>query len=201
MKEWFDYISELQEIAQIGLTYTKDVFDIERFERLREIAVEMMAKLSDQEIETIRVAFASDSGYQTPKVDIRGILLKEDKILLVKERNDKWSLPGGWADIGRSLFENVEKEFLEEASIVVQSESLLAIQNKIPAPHIYPHTIYTHYVLCSEVQQNAFEANHETSDRAYFSIDQLPLMDESKTSADVLRRILAHKNAKVLIIE
>jgi ADP-ribose pyrophosphatase YjhB (NUDIX family) len=199
MKDWFHYITELQEIAQIGLTYTKDPFDVERFERLRKISVEMMAKLTDSDVEIIKNVFANDSGYQTPKVDIRGILLNENKILLVKEQNGLWSLPGGWADIGRSLFENVEKEFMEEAFIKVKAQRLLAVQNKIPMPQVYPHTIYTHYVACTLEEIETFEVNNETTERDYFSIDALPPLDENKTAPSIIQAIVNRENEEVII--
>lgn len=200
MKDWFSYITELQEIAQIGLTYSKDPFELERFERLRSIAVEMMAKLTVEDVSFIKGVFANDSGYQTPKVDIRGILVKEGKLLLVKENNGLWSLPGGWADIGRTLFENVEKEFWEEAFMRVHAVRILAIQNKIPDPQRYPHTIYSHYVECELQDVVDFEENNETTERAYFALDELPPMDEKKTAVDTIKRILNHKNQEVLIL-
>ena len=92
------------------MTYSKDVFDIERFERIREIAAEMLSLQSGIPIEKVKNLFCNETGFQTPKLDTRAAIFKDDKILLVKEKNGTWSLPGGWVDINQSIKTNTEKE-------------------------------------------------------------------------------------------
>ena len=100
---WLDLATRLQAIAQSGLTFARDPYDVERYEALREIAAEMLAAGSDAELSTIRGLFADQAGYATPKVDVRGAVFRDDAILLVRERSDGgWTLPGGWADVGDS---------------------------------------------------------------------------------------------------
>ena len=113
--QWLEWEKELQFIAQGGLTYSKDVFDIERFERIREIAAEMLSLQSEIPIEKVKNLFCNETGFQTPKLDTRAAIFKDDKILLVKEKNGTWSLPGGWVDINQSIKTNTEKEVKEEA--------------------------------------------------------------------------------------
>ena len=111
MAKWLKWAMELQAIAQAGLEYSKDVFDLERFEMIRELSVEIMEEYTDVEPEKLRELFANETGYATPKVDVRGIVFSEGKILLVKEKADgKWALPGGWGDIGYSPSEVAVKE-------------------------------------------------------------------------------------------
>lgn len=100
---------EIQSLAQAGLTYGKDVFDLERYERLREISAEMMAYKTDRPLEKVRELFCGETGYQTPKVDTRAAVFEDGKILLVREKNGKWSLPGGWCDVDRSIGERNER--------------------------------------------------------------------------------------------
>lgn len=104
--QWLEWAKELQFIAQGGLTYSKDVFDIERFERIREIAAEMLSLQSEIPIEKVKNLFCNETGFQTPKLDTRAAIFKDDKILLVKEKNGTWSLPGGWVDINQSIKTN-----------------------------------------------------------------------------------------------
>lgn len=104
-----------------GLTYSKDVFDIERFERIREIAAEMLSLQSGIPIEKVKNLFCNETGFQTPKLDTRAAIFKDDKILLVKEKNGTWSLPGGWVDINQSIKTNTEKEVKEEAGLNVKA--------------------------------------------------------------------------------
>src|SRR5690554_3951423 len=114
--KWLQYAKRLQAIAQAGLEYSKDKYDIERFQEIRNISIDIMENYTDLETEKIRDFFASEKGYQTPKIDARAAIFKNDEILLVKEKIDGlWSMPGGWADIGLSLRENIIKESLEEA--------------------------------------------------------------------------------------
>ena len=108
--QWLEWAKELQFIAQGGLTYSKDVFDIERFERIREIAAEMLSLQSEIPIEKVKNLFCNETGFQTPKLDTRAAIFKDDKILLVKEKNGTWSLPGGW--VGNIRFQSHKEQKL-----------------------------------------------------------------------------------------
>ena len=128
--QWLEWTKELQFIAQGGLTYSKDVFDIERFERIREIAAEMLSLQSEIPIEKVKNLFCNETGFQTPKLDTRAAIFKDDKILLVKEKNGTWSLPGGWVDINQSIKTNTEKEVKEEAGLNVKAIRIIAMQDR-----------------------------------------------------------------------
>lgn len=108
--KWTDMIIELQSLAQAGLTYGRDDFDLERYARIRDIAAEMMSDITDIPKEKVRDLFCGDSGYQTPKIDTRAAIFKDGRILLVHERNGLWSLPGGWCELFLSVSENTVKE-------------------------------------------------------------------------------------------
>ena len=114
---WLEWAKELQFIAQAGLTYSRDPFDIERFERIREISAEIMSHQSDLPIEKVKELFCNETGFQTPKLDTRAAIFKNGKILLVKEKAGVWSMPGGWVDVNQSIKTNTEKEVKEEAGI------------------------------------------------------------------------------------
>ena len=129
-KQWIDLIVELQSLAQAGLTYGKDVYDKERYERIRDISAEMMAELSGLQVEKVKDLFCNETGYQTPKIDTRAAIFKEGKILLVHENNGTWSLPGGWCDVNVSVTENTIKEVKEEAGLDVSVKSVIAIQDR-----------------------------------------------------------------------
>lgn len=121
----------IQAIAQAGITYTENPYDMERFEELRTISVALMHLITDEKVEVIRDLFASQTGYQTPMVDIRAVVFHENKILLVKESADgRWALPGGWADVGYTPSEVAAKEVREEAGIEVTPNRILAIVDK-----------------------------------------------------------------------
>lgn len=170
---------ELQSIAQIGLTYTKDVYDKERFERIREISGELMAIKTGFPIEKVKELFCNETGYQTPKIETRAVIFKENRILLVKE-NGKWSLPGGWVDYNESINSNTIKEAKEESGLDVKPIRIIAIQdrNKHNVPK-YAYGIVKVFVLC-EVLGGSFEQNNETTESNYFSLENLPILDEDK---------------------
>lgn len=172
---WLAWAKELQNIAQNGLAYSRDDFDIERFKRIREISVEIMSKYTDIGTEKIKELFCNEKGYQTPKVDVRGVVIQGDKMLLVKETSDgKWSLPGGWADYNLSARENVVKEFHEEAGLEVTADKLIAVldRNKHNEPP-FPYGIYKMFVSCTIIG-GEFQDNIETEESGFFSIDNLP---------------------------
>ena len=170
---------ELQSIAQIGLTYTKDVYDKERFERIREISAELMAIKTGFPIEKVKELFCNETGYQTPKIETRAVIFKENRILLVKERG-KWALSGGWVDYNESINSNTIKEAKEESGLDVKPIRIIAIQdrNKHNVPQ-YAYGIVKVFVLC-EVLGGSFEQNNETTESNYFSLENLPILDEDK---------------------
>ena len=184
--KWLDYIIELQFIAQAGLAYSKDPFDIERFERLRDIAAEMLSDKTGEPLEFVRDVFCNEEGFQTPKLDCRAAIFEGDKILLVQERDERWSLPGGWVDVNQSIKENTIKEVKEEAGLDVEAEKFIAIldRNLHNTPR-YAYGIAKSFIQC-RVLGGTFKENTETLQSAYFKLDELPdLAMEKNTESQI----------------
>lgn len=182
-EKWLDWAVELQSLAQAGLTYGKDQFDLERYARIREISAEMMAYKTGLPLTRVKDLFCSETGYQTPKLDTRAAIFKGDKILLVKENNGNWSLPGGWVDVNVSVKENTVKEVKEEAGLTVTADRIIAVQDR--AKHnlpVYAYGVCKIFVLCS-VLGGKFEKNIETTESGYFGEDELPALAEEKNTA------------------
>lgn len=118
--QWLNWAIELQGLAQAGLTYGKDVFDLERYTRIREIAAEILSMKSEIPVETVKNLFCNETGYQTPKLDTRAAIIENDRILLVREQNGKWSLPGGWVDVDKSVGETLLKRFWKKPDCALQ---------------------------------------------------------------------------------
>ena len=127
-EKWLEWAMEIQSIAQAGLTYGHDEFDKERYERLREISAEILAYKTDMTVEKVKDLFCNETGYQTPKVDTRAAVFEDGKILLVHEKNGRWSLPGGWCDVDQSVAENTVKETVEEAGLEVKPTKLMPME-------------------------------------------------------------------------
>ena len=106
---WVDFAIRIQSIAQAGLQYGRDKYDLERYEQLRTIAAEMLSVKTDIPIDKIRGLFCNETGYQTPKIDTRAAVFIDEKILLVRENDGRWALPGGWCDVDQSVASNAEK--------------------------------------------------------------------------------------------
>ena len=177
---WLDWAKELQFIAQAGLTYSKDPFDLERFQRIRDISAEIMSRHTGLPYEQVRHLFCSEVGFQTPKLDTRAAIFKDGKILLVEERDGSWSLPGGWVDVNQTLKTNTEKEVLEEAGLEVEVVRLLALQDRnLHNRPPYAYNVCKAFFLC-RVKQGAFRTNTETLGSGYFALDELPLLSEDK---------------------
>ena len=122
--KWLEWAKQIQAVAQTGLAYSRDVYDLERFEQLRALSVEIMREYTNVETELLTALFAGEDGYATPKVDVRGVIFQENQILLVREKAEgEWSLPGGWADIGLSPSEIAVKEVREESGRARQPEA------------------------------------------------------------------------------
>ncbi len=185
MENWLKWAIEIQALAQNGLTYTKDVYDKERFERLREISAEMLAEKTDIPVDKVKDLFCNEKGYQTPKLDTRAAIFKDGKILLVHENNGTWALPGGWVDVLESVGSNTIKEVKEETGLDVRNQKIIAIQdrNKHNTPS-YAYGICKVFVLC-ELLGGEFKENTETTEIKYFSLDEIPQnLANEKTSME-----------------
>lgn len=165
---------ELQSLAQAGLTYTDNVYDIERYERIREISAEIIKEKTDINLNKIKDLFCNETGYQTPKIDTRAAIFKDNKILLVHENNGTWSLPGGWCDVLESIGSNTIKEVKEETGLNVLNEKVIAIQdrNKHNEP-IYAYGVCKVFMLC-KIIDGEFKENIETTEIKYFSLEEIP---------------------------
>lgn len=176
---------ELQSLAQAGLTYSKDKYDVERFERIREISAEILEEKSELSLDKVKDLFCNETGYQTPKLDTRAAIFKDDKILLVREtESNKWSMPGGWVDVDQSVKSNTIKEVKEEAGLDVEAERVIALQdrNKHNIPP-YAYGICKVFVLCNVIG-GEFQANLETDKSEYFDLDNLPELAVEKNTKD-----------------
>lgn len=196
-EQWLKWAVELQALAQAGLYYGKDEFDKERYERIREIAAEMVSFKSDIPVEKVKKLFCNEIGYQTPKIDTRAIIFKDEKILLVQEKNGTWSLPGGWCDVDISVEENTIKEVKEEAGLDVIVKRVIAVQDRekhnLP---IYAYKVCKIFLEC-EVVGGQFLENMETTGFDYFGIDNLPLLAEEKNNREQIEMCFRAMQAKI----
>ena len=174
MEKWLQWAIEIQSLAQNGLEYTTNMYDRERYERLREISAEIIAEKSNLNLDKVKDLFCNEKGYETPKIDTRAAIFKDGKILLVHENNDTWSLPGGWCDVLETIKTNTEKEVLEEAGLVVTAKNIIAIQdrNKHNYP-VYAYGVLKVFVLC-DIVSGSFTENIETTESKYFSLEEIP---------------------------
>lgn len=187
--KWLEWAKQIQGISQAGLEYSKDMYDIERFEQLRALSVEIMHQYTDVEVEKVQQLFASETGYATPKVDIRAVVFQQDKILMVREKQDgAWALPGGWGDIGLSPKQIAVKETREESGFEVEAVRLLGVADKNFHNHPpSPWHVYKFFILCRIVGGEA-TVGDETSDVGFFAAHELPpLSVERNTEEQMLK--------------
>lgn len=195
--QWLMWARQLQAIAQNGLTFATDPFDIERYEAVRAIASAMIARPAGVTAAEVEALFAPEAGYMTPKVDVRAAVFKGDTILLVKERSDGgWTLPGGWADVGDSPGEAAAREVLEEAGYRVRPVKLLAVYDRSRhghPPHV--HDIYKLFFRCELEDEAPVAGKHlgvETEGVGFFRRDALPPLSVGRVTAAQIARLFAH---------
>ena len=197
MEKWLKWAIEIQSLAQAGLAYTTNVYDIERYNRLREISAEILAEKTNISREKVYDLFCNETGYQTPKIDTRAAIFKENKILLVHESNGTWSLPGGWCDVLESIKSNTIKEVKEETGLNVEAVKLISVQdrNKHNKP-IYAYGICKTFMLC-KIIDGSFEENIETTETKYFSLDEIPSnLAEEKTTKEQIEMCFKAYNSE-----
>ena len=183
---WVQWARELQAIAQTGLHFSESEYDRERYQKILQISVEIFAEYSGQSPSLIQGVFENQSGYATPKVDVRGVVFRSGKLLLARERTDGlWTLPGGWADVNDSPSEAVEREVLEESGFQTKSERMLAIFDRAKHPHVpsFPFHVYKLFILCG-LKGGEARTTFETSGVDFFGENEIPPLSISRVTLD-----------------
>lgn len=173
---WFEIAKRLKNISQAGKAFAKNDYELQRHKEIEEITAAIFAHHTGLSADQCLGILQEDSGYPTPKVDCRGVVFKEDKILMVKEiADDGWTLPGGWCDSGSTPSKNVAREVWEESGYIVTPVKLLAVFDRDVQGHTppYPFSIYKLFFLC-ELNGGEPTVSHETSEVAWFGEDELP---------------------------
>ena len=183
--QWLEWAKELQFLSQCALAYCEDKYDIERFERIREISAEMVARIGDMPLEDVKATFCAGDGYQTVKMDCRAVVMRGGKLLMVQESNGKWALPGGWVDYNQTVRTNTVKEVLEEAGMAVRPLRVIALHDHTTRnTHPFLFNVCTVFVLCEYVSGD-FVPNIETVACGFFGPDEIPApLANGKTTAE-----------------
>ena len=190
---WFEWARRLNALAQTGLTFAENPYDIERYTAIRMIAAEMVAQRTGAETCRVLDLFALDVGYATPKVDVRGVVFRDGKILLVQERSDgMWTLPGGWADVGDSPAGAVVRELREESSYETRATKLLALLDRNRHDHP-PHVnhIYKVFIRC-EIIGGSPTTSHEIQGVGFFAEDEIPELSLMRSVPAQIARMFEH---------
>ena len=191
---WLRWTREIRGLAQNGIGYSENAFDIERCRRIEALCDMITAAYSEVAIEKVTDLSQAETGYATPKVDVRALCLRDGKILLVREKTDSgWTLPGGWADLDETPAHATEREVREESGFESKAVRLLALYDRTAARHEHPphlYYIFKAYFLCELTGGEARETL-ETSETAFFDIDELPPLSTGRTSAADLKRLYA----------
>lgn len=188
--KWLAWAQRLQALAQSGLAYCQNPYDIERYEAIRELAAEMVADCANVDPSDVRDLFAGQAGYATPKVDVRGAVFCGDAILLVKERQDGlWTLPGGWADVNESPAEAVVREVYEESGYRTRAVRLLALYDR--NRHGHPPYIFHIYKLFFQCELEGGEPTEslETAGVGFFREDALPELSLARVTPEEIARL------------
>ncbi|MFW5490357.1 MAG: NUDIX hydrolase [Desulfovibrio sp.] len=190
---WLEWAREIQAICQTGLTYSRTHYDTINYTRLMRIAASMTQAMADQGQKPWDRLFLEQPGYATVKVDVRGAVARDDKILLVRERSDnKWSLPGGWADVGEAPGEMIVREIREESGYIAAPVKVVGVfdANRAGRPIEFFHA-YKIIFLC-ELKGGQPAPSDETSDCGFFAFDDLPELSPNRTPSALLMEIKEH---------
>jgi ADP-ribose pyrophosphatase YjhB (NUDIX family) len=191
---WVDWARRLQAIAQNGLEFATDDFDRVRYEQVRAVAAELAADGAAQPLGRVLDLFSADSGYVTPKVDVRGAVFRDGGILLVRE-SGLWTLPGGWADVEDTPREAVEREVREEAGYGVRATKLAMCLDRARHPHVPPRPwrIYKLFFRCELVSGERQPLGNETDAAEFFPASELPELDLGRVTPWQIARLFEHQ--------
>lgn len=193
--KWLEWAKTLQAVAQNGLQYAGSPFDRERYEAVRDVAAEIFSSHTEMEVQAVRELFTEQLGYATPKVDVRGVVFRNDEILMVREKFDgRWTLPGGWADANETPSQAVVREVLEESGFETKPVKLVAVydrsrQGKVPP---YPFHVYKIFFAC-EMTGGSAKESVETDRVAFFAEDKIPAeLSIPRVNAEQIARFFEH---------
>jgi ADP-ribose pyrophosphatase YjhB (NUDIX family) len=191
--KWVEWTRTLQSIAQNGLTFARDPYDRERYTQLQRLAAEMMSAHSGADFAHVLDLFQSEQGYATPKVDVRAAVFRNNEILMVLEGDDgRWSLPGGWADVGETPAEVAEREVLEESGYRTRAVRLLAVYDRDRRGHPpLPFHVYKIFLQC-DLLDDSPTPNTDCSDAAFFPEGKLPELSSTRVTEAEIARTFEH---------
>jgi ADP-ribose pyrophosphatase YjhB (NUDIX family) len=191
--QWLNWAREIQAISQTGLTYATVEYDKQRYLRLAEIAAEILSSQTTLEKESVVNNFSTQLGYATPKIDVRGAVVRDDRLLLVQERTDsRWCMPGGWADVGDIPSNMVIREVWEESGFQVKPTKVVAVYdaNRGGRPLEFFHAFKIIF-LC-KILNGEPRTSSETSAVDFFDFDKLPPLSWERTNERHVKEVLAH---------
>jgi len=188
------WAKRLAALAQTGITYAQSPFDIQRYEEIRAIAANLMARESIHPPASLIELFKTDRGYATPKVDVRGIVFRDEKLLLVREKEDGlWTPPGGWVDVGDAPSRAVEKEIVEESGFTARAVKLIGVYNRDQHVHTpLPFAVFKLHILC-QLTGGAATVSDETTEVGFFPRDALPPLSLARVVAYQIERAFEHQ--------
>jgi ADP-ribose pyrophosphatase YjhB (NUDIX family) len=193
MPKWLTWAREIQALCQTGLAFAQTGYEIQRYQRLYEIAAEMVESHTGLSKRELVENFSAQPGYATAKIDVRGAVVSDGKILLVQEwRDQKWCMPGGWADVGDTPSDMVAREVLEESGFTVAPRKLIAVYdaNRGGRPLEFFHA-YKIIFLC-KITGGEARPSDETMDVGFFDFDNLPPLSWQRTNEKHLAEVRAH---------
>lgn len=183
---------QLFSLSQAGLTYSKIEYDLERYHQIQDLAAEMLVSSEDIDKDAVLHSFSLQKGYPTPKIDVRGAVIWDGKVLLVQESADqRWSMPGGWADIGDLPSQTAEREVLEESGYRVRTDKVIAVYD---ANHLEPFEFFHAYKLIFQCKLIGGEVktSNETLAVGFFSLEDLPPLSNFRTNRLMIEEAFAH---------
>ncbi len=194
--DWLTWVRTLQSISQAGVTYARDPFDRDRYEKVGRVAAQMAAAVAGLPAAAIADAFAADTGDPTPKVDVRGAVFRDGRLLLVRERSDgRWTLPGGWADPGESPGAAVAREVREETGYSVRATRLVAVHDR--DRHNHPpiaFAVYKLFFLCDLLSPEAAgEHDHEIDAVDWCDPHTPPPLSLGRVTVDQFALVARHR--------
>lgn len=183
-------------LAENGLTYSRNPFEQDRYKKLRDVAAELFAMLTDRPTDELKMELSQEVGYVTPKVEVRGALVDEhDRLLMMREVVDgRWSLPGGFADPLDTPSEAVVREVREESGYGAEVVKLVGCWDRDRRGHRprMPISIYKLFFLCRASGAQQPPDKLETLEIGWFGIDELPELSPGRVNRWELERVLAH---------